>query len=180
MMGRIVATVMTSIDGVTESPGEWGMRTFDEDAQRDSIKRLAISDAMLMGRLTYQALAAAWSQRQGPFADRINAIRKVVFSSTLADAAWSNATVMSGNPVEAARKLRAEATGDLTIFGFGRLARALLDADLLDELRTAVNPVLVGVGDGFGSQRSRRDMTLVSSETLPTGVVVLVYRPAAT
>jgi dihydrofolate reductase len=138
-----------------------------------------ISDAMLMGRLTYQALGAAWSQRQGPFADRINAIKKYVLSSTLASTEWANATVMNGDVVENVRQLRAAAHGDLTIFGFGQLARALLVADLLDELRMAVNPVLVGRGDGFASQRSRRDMKLVSSETLPTGVVVLTYRPLA-
>ncbi len=177
-MGRIVATVMTALDGVTESPGDWGMRYFDEDAQRDSLKRLMISDAMLMGRLTYEALSAAWSQRQGPFADRINAIRKHVFSSTMQDAHWANASVLGGDVVDGARALKSAAIGDLTIFGFGQLARALFEADLLDELRMAVNPVLVGRGDGFASQRSRRDMKLVSSETLPTGVVVLTYRPA--
>jgi dihydrofolate reductase len=73
-MGRIVATVMTSMDGVTESPGDWGMRYFDEDAQRDSLKRLMISDAMLMGRLTYEALGAAWSQRQG--ADEARSVQR--------------------------------------------------------------------------------------------------------
>jgi dihydrofolate reductase len=176
-MGRIVATVMTSLDGVTESPGDWGMRYFDEDAQRDSLKRLLISDAMLMGRLTYEALGAAWSQRHGPFADRINSIRKHVFSSTMQAASWTSSSIVAGDVVGEARKLKSASNGDLTIFGFGRLARALFDADLLDELRMAVHPILVGRGDGFASQRSRRDMKLVSSETLPTGVVVLTYRP---
>ena len=178
-MGRIVATVMTSIDGVTESPGDWGMRYFDEDAQRDSLKRLMISDAMLMGRLTYEALRAAWSQRQGPFADRINVIPKHVFSSTMQDAPWANASIVRGDVVQEAKTLKSKARGDLTIFGFGQLARALLAAGLLDELRIAINPVLVGNGDGLGSQRLRRDMRLVSSEALPTGVVVVTYRPAA-
>jgi dihydrofolate reductase len=178
-MGRIVATVMTSLDGVTESPGDWGMRYFDEDAQRDSLKRLMISDAMLMGRLTYEALGTAWSQRQGPFADRINSIRKYVFSSTMRVAPWANSLVVAGDVVEETRKLKSTSSGDLTIFGFGKLPRALFAADLLDELRMAINPVLVGRGDGFASQQSRRDLKLVSSETLPTGVAVLTYRPSA-
>jgi dihydrofolate reductase len=178
-MGRIVATVMTSLDGVTESPGDWGMRYFDEDAQRDSLKRLMISDAMLMGRLTYEALGAAWSQRQGAFADRINSIRKYVFSSTMQVAPWANSLVVAGDVVEETRKLKSTSSGDLTIFGFGKLPRALFEAALLDELRMAINPVLVGRGDGLASQRSRRDMKLISSETLPTGVVVLTYRPSA-
>jgi dihydrofolate reductase len=178
-MGRIVATVMTSLDGVTESPGDWGMRYFDQDAQRDSLKRLMISDAMLMGRLTYEALGAAWSQRQGAFADRINSIRKYVFSSTMQVAPWANSLVVAGDVVEETRQLKSTSSGDLTIFGFGKLPRALFEAALLDELRVAINPVLVGRGDGFASQRSRRDMMLVSSETLPTGVVVLTYRPSA-
>ena len=178
-MGRIVATVITSLDGVTQSPGDWGMRYFDEDAQRDSLKRLMISEAMLMGRLTYEALGAAWSQRQGPFADRINSIRKHVFSSTMKAAPWANSLVVAGDVVKETRKLKAASSGDLTIFGFGQLARALFEADILDELRMAVSPVLVGRGDGFASQRARRDMNLVSAEALPTGVVVLTYRPAA-
>jgi dihydrofolate reductase len=157
-----------------------GERYFDEDAQRDSLKRLMISDAMLMGRLTHEALGAAWSQRQGAFADRINAIRKYVFSSTMQVAApWANSLVVAGDVVEETRKLKSTSSGDLTIFGFGKLAGVLFAANLLDELRMAVNPILVGRGDGFASQRSRREMKLVSSETLPTGVVVLTYRPSA-
>lgn len=170
---------MNSIDGVTESPGDWGMRFFDDDAQRDSLKRLMISDAMLMGRLTYEALSAAWSRRQGPFADRINSIPKHVFSSTMQDAAWANAAVVRGDVVPEVTRLKSLGGGDLTIFGFGQLARALLGAGLLDELRLAIHPILVGKGDGLGSQRLRREMRLVSSEALPTGVVVATYRPAA-
>jgi dihydrofolate reductase len=169
---------MVSLDGVTESPGDWAMRYFDDDAQRDSLKRLLISDAMLMGRVTYGALSAAWSARTGPFADRINSIRKYVFSSTMTGADWGNAVVISDPVVDAVRRMRSDASGDLTIFGHGQLGRALLDAGLMDELRVAVYPALVGKGDGLGSQRARRDLSLAVSETLPNGVVVLTYRPA--
>jgi dihydrofolate reductase len=102
-----------------------------------------------------------------------------VFSSTMQVASWTNSLVVAGDVVEETRKLKLTSSGDLTIFGFGKLPRALFVADLLDELRMAINPVLVGRGDGFASQRSRRDLKLVSSETLPTGVVVLTYRPSA-
>jgi dihydrofolate reductase len=103
-----------------------------------------------------------------------------VFSSTMQVAApWANSLVVAGNVVEETRKLKSTSSGDLTIFGFGKLARALFAANLLDELRMAVNLILVRRGDGFASQRSRREMKLVSSETLPTGVVVLTYRPPA-
>lgn len=177
-MARIVATLMASIDGVTKAPGEWGMKNFDDDAQRDSLKRLMISDAMLMGRLTYEALSAVWSSRKGLFADRINEIPKHVFSSTLPSLSWQNASVVKGDVIQAANELKTAAVGDLTIFGFGQLARALFGADLLDELRIAINPILVGTGEGLGSLRFRKDMRLVSTETLPTGVVVVTYRPA--
>jgi dihydrofolate reductase len=176
-MGRIVANVITSIDGITESPGEWGMRLFDVDAQRESLKRLLNSEAMLMGRLTYQALKAVWAGNDGPLGKRINSIKKYVFSTTLRTASMLNAEVIRGDAVVEATRLRSSASADLTIFGFGRLPRALMDAGLLDELRLLLNPVFVGTGDGLHSVHRRYDMRLASSETLPTGLVVLTYRP---
>jgi dihydrofolate reductase len=92
---------------------------------------------------------------------------------------WQNASVVKGDAITATRELKAVGAGDLTVFGFGQLARALFGADLLDEVRIAINPVLAGTGEGLGSLRFRKDMRLVSCETLPTGVVVVTYRSAA-
>lgn len=178
-MGRIVSTVIVSLDGITESPGDWGMRFFDADAQRDSLKRLLNSEAMLMGRQTYEALSAVWPTRSGPFADRINSIKKYVVSSRLAGSSWTHSELLTGDVVETIGMLKTSAVADLTIFGFGQLARTLFQANLVDELRMAISPVFVGQGDGLHTLAKRRDMRLVSSETLPTGVVVLTYRPPA-
>lgn len=101
------------------------MKNFDGDAQRDALKRLVISDAMLMDRLTYEALPAVGPLRTGLFADLINETPKYVFSSTLPRLSWQNASVVKGDPITATRELKAVGVGDLTIFGFGQLARAL-------------------------------------------------------
>jgi len=177
-MGRIVSTMMVSADGITEAPVEWGMRYFDEDQRRDAVKRMLISDGLLMGRLTYEAFAAVWPDRQGAFADRLNTLPKFVFSSSLAQAGWVNSTILPADDIaRAAARLKQETSGDLVVFGHGRLARTLLEAQLIDELRMAIKPVLVGKGEGLRSQKIRCDLTLASCETFHNGVVVHTYRP---
>jgi hypothetical protein len=98
-MRKITVSTMVSLDGVMGDPQTWAMEHFDETAQVDGLKRLLISDGMLLGRTTYQALAQAWNGRSGPFADRINTIPKVVFSSTLERADWGNAVFVRGDIV---------------------------------------------------------------------------------
>ena len=174
-MRRITVSVMVSLDGVTGDPQSWAMEYFDEAAQAEGLRRLMASDAMLLGRVTYEALGRAWSGRSGGFADRINAIPKYVFSSTLSDAEWGNATLVRGDVAAEAKRLKEQGDADLVIFGHGRLSRALLKAGLVDELRVLVHPVLAGRGELFFSAIEKQKLKLSSSMTLPSGVVILIY-----
>jgi dihydrofolate reductase len=174
-MRKITVSTIVSPDGVMGSPGEWGMQYFDEAAQTDGLKRLLISDAMLLGRTTYEALARAWSHRTGGFADRINSIPKFVFSSTLPSADWGNAVLISGDIVDEARRLKEQGERDLVIFGHGRLTKALLTAGLIDELRLLIMPILAGRGELLFTEIGQRNLALTQSTILPSGVVILVY-----
>jgi len=151
------------------------MQYFDETAQTDGLKRLLISEAMLLGRTTYEALARSWSNRTGGFADRINAIPKFVFSSTLARADWGNAVLVHGDVISETQRLKEEGERDLVIFGHGRLTKTLLTAGLVDEVRLLVMPVFAGHGELLFTEMRKRSLTLTQSTILPTGVGILVY-----
>jgi dihydrofolate reductase len=174
-MRKITVSTMVSLDGVTGDPESWAMENFDESARVDGLKRLLISDGMLLGRVTYEALSKAWSGRTGAFADRINEIPKFVFSSTLDRAEWGNAEIVRGDAISEAKRIKSEGDRDLVIFGHGRLTKTLLKGGLVDELRLLVNPVLVGQGTLAFTELEKRKLTFTSSLVLPSGVVILVY-----
>src|SRR6187200_1631429 len=143
-MARVVVTEFVSLDGVMEGPGgdngfvrgAWTFE-FDRGAEGDKFKvdETMASDALLLGRKTYEGFAAAWPQRDGEFADRFNSMPKYVVSSTLKDPSWTNTTVLAGDPVEEVSKLKDGEGGDLVVHGSGTLVRSLVAADLVDELR---------------------------------------------
>jgi dihydrofolate reductase len=156
------------------------MGYLDANAQKAATSQLSKSDAMLMGRNTYQALSTAWSERDGEFAETINAIRKYVISSTLRSTDWNNSTILSGDLITEVTELKRQDGQDLMIYGHGPLGQTLLEHGLLDEIRLSVHPILVGTGTLFyRDARKKAQLELVSSEPLPSGVVVLTYRPAA-
>jgi dihydrofolate reductase len=132
---------------------------------------------MLMGRRTYQALAAGWSAQTGEFADKINEIRKYVFSSTLESADWNNSTIVRGEVAAEVAKLKQQDGQDLVIYGHGPLGQTLLEHKLLDELRFSVHPVLVGRGTLLFRETEKTTLKLVAAKTLASGVVVLTYQP---
>ncbi|GGX67754.1 dihydrofolate reductase family protein [Streptomyces minutiscleroticus] len=194
---RVVITEFISLDGVVQAPGGpdedteggfahggWSHPFFDEKVVGGAFDgALADAEALLFGRRTWQTMAAAWPERAGdPFADRMNAIPKYVVSSTLDDAAatWSNTTrIPGGEAVARVGELRAADGGDLVVMGSPTLVRALLHADLVDELRLVVMPVVLGGGKTiFPDDGLRHAFDLVSSAVGPTGAVVCVYRPA--
>jgi len=175
-MRKITVSTMTALDGVMGDPQGWGaMSYFDETAALDGLRRLQISDGMLLGRVTYEALAKAWTGRRGPFADRLTAIPKTVFSSTLLAAEWGNATIARGDVVSTVRTLKEGGEGDLVIFGHGRLTKTLLHAGLVDEIRLLIMPVLAGRGELLRADIPPRAMKLVQATTLPSGVIILVH-----
>ena len=150
----------------------------DKEVTRDALERLSGSDAMLMGRGTYELFAAIWPGQADDFAQRVNAIRKYVFSSTLASADWSNSTIVRGDVVAEVTKIKEQDGRDLALFGHGRLAQTLLENGLIDELRLSVHPVLAGAGLPQFTNGDKTRLTLVSAKTFTTGVVVLSYQTA--
>jgi len=185
-MGRIVVTEFVSLDGVMEDPGgaedfKYGGWTFEIDrGEGDKFKldETFDSEALLLGRVTYEGFAEAWPSREGEFADKFNTMPKYVVSSTLREPTWNNTTVLSGDVVEEVSKLREQSSGDVYVHGSRRLAQTLLENDLVDELHLMVFPVVLGSGERlFGETTSKKRLELVDSKVVGDGVAILVYRP---
>src|SRR6476659_6869303 len=149
-MGRIVVTEFVSLDGVMEDPGgaedfEHGGWSFEfsrgEEGDKFKLDEAFESEALLLGRVTYEGFAEAWPSREGEFADKFNTMPKYVVSSTLGEPEWSNSTVLKGDLVEAVTELRSKYDGDVQVAGSAQLAQELLERDLVDELRLMVFPV---------------------------------------
>jgi len=189
-MGRIVVSEFVSLDGVMEDPGgsegsERGGWAFQFDrgpaGDRFKVDELFAADALLLGRVTYLGFAAAWPSMTDEFADRMNALPKFVVSATLsdADASWNNTTVLRGPLVDEVARLRARTGGDLLVAGSCRLARALVDAGMVDEYRLMVFPLVLGGGKRlFGDTQGTARLSLVEAMTASSGVVLLTYQPA--
>jgi dihydrofolate reductase len=187
-MGRIVVTEFVSLDGVVEAPGggedfRHGGWSFEinrgEEGDKFKLDEALDAEALLLGRVTYEGFAAAWPSRDGDFADKFNNMPKYVVSSTLEDPDWNNSTVLSGDVEEEVPKLKREQDGDIVVHGSPRLVQALLEHDLVDELRLMVFPVVLGSGKRlFGETSDRKPLRLADSRTVGDGVSILIYEPA--
>ena len=180
-MRKVVAVELVSLDGVMEAPEEWAFSYSNEEMGAANAKGMAASDAMLLGRATYQGLAAFWPHQPGgtPMVDYINSVKKFVVSSTLKEAGWNNSTLIGENALENISGLKRQLGKDITIIGSAILVRSLLEASLLDELRLMVHPVILGGGKRlFEDGGEMETLELVSSEAFGTGVVSLAYRPS--
>jgi dihydrofolate reductase len=186
-MGRIVVTEFLSLDGVMEAPGGEDFKykgwSFEidrgEDGDKFKLDETQESDALLLGRVTYEGFAAAWPQRDGEFADKFNNMPKYVVSSTLKDPEWNNSTVMDGDVVEEVRRLKQELDGNIYVHGSCQLAQTLIDNDLVDELHLMVFPVVLGTGKRlFGETSDKKTLRLAESKTVGDGVSILVYQSA--
>ncbi len=188
-MGRIVVTEFVSLDGVVEAPG--GGETFKhggwsfeisrgDEGDKFKLDETKSSDALLLGRVTYDGFAAAWPTRDGEFADKFNTMPKYVVSSTLEDPEWNNTTVLSGEVAEEVAKLKQQQDGDIVVHGSPRLVQTLIEHDLVDEFRLMVFPVVLGSGKRlFGETTDKKPLQLVDSKVVGDGVMILVYRPSA-
>ena len=185
-MGTLVVTEFVSLDGVMEDPGGvegfkhggWSFE-FDrgEDGARFKLDEARASEALLLGRMTYEGFAAAWPSRQGEFADKFNGMPKYVVSSTLKDAGWNNSTVIGGDLQAEVARITHALDGDLVVHGSAQLVQALVERDLVDELRLMVFPVLLGSGKRlFGQTQDKKPLRLVDSRVVGDGVVILIYR----
>jgi dihydrofolate reductase len=187
-MGRIVVTEFISVDGVVEDPGgaedyEHGGWSFEfdrgEDGNKFKLDETMDSEALLLGRVTFQGFADAWPSREGEFADKFNDMPKYVVSSTIDGSEWSNSTVLEGDVADAVANLKQEQDGDIVVHGSAQLVQTLLEHGLVDELRLMVFPVVLGSGKRlFGQSRDKRNLELAESRTVGDGVSILVYRPA--
>jgi dihydrofolate reductase len=187
-MGRIVVTEFISLDGVTEDPGgsedfKYGGWSFEiprgEEGDKFKLDETMASEALLLGRVTYEGFAKAWPTREGEFADKFNSMPKYVVSSTLTDPEWTNTTVLEGDlPGEVAR-VKEQHDGDVVVHGSMQLVEALLENDLVDELRLMVYPVVLGSGKRlFGATSDKKPLKLRDSKVVGDGVAILVYERA--
>jgi dihydrofolate reductase len=187
-MGRIVVTEFVSLDGVMEGPGgdnnfERGAWSFEfsrgEEGDKFKVDETMASDALLLGRVTYEGFANAWPSREGEFADRFNNMPKYVVSSTLSDPEWTNSTVVDGDLAEVVSDIKERHDRDVVVHGSCQLVQELLERDLVDELRLMMFPVVLGTGKRlFGDTTDMKRLNLVESQTVGDGVAILVYRPA--
>jgi dihydrofolate reductase len=187
-MGRIVVTEFVSLDGVIEDPGgsedfKYGGWSFEIDrgAEGNQFKldETMESEALLLGRVTYEGFAASWPEREGEFADKFNTMPKYVVSSTLENPEWTNSTLLDGDVVDAVSKLRRDLDGNIIVHGSRRLVQTLIEHDLVDELRMMVFPVILGAGKRmFGETSDKKRLRLTDAKTVGDGVLVLVYEPA--
>ena len=177
-MRKLIVSSLVSLDGIHGDPQSWVGEFFDEQAVQESLATLLDSDAMLMGRNTYEYFAPAWSSPSGPYLERINEMPKYVFSSTLTAADWNNTTILPGDPVAAVRELKDRGDGHLMIYGYGQLAQSLLEHGLVDQLTFVVNPVVAGSGTTLFRPGKRTNLRLTSVTQRRNGVVVLSYASA--
>jgi dihydrofolate reductase len=179
---RLVMTEYISLDGVMEEPGVWSGPWFGEKAGAFKFAELQATDALLLGRLTYEGFAAAWPKMQGTgeFGEKMNSMPKYVVSTTLQNPEWTGTTVISGNVAEEIQKLKQQPGQDLLLSGSGQLARSLMAEDLIDVYRFMLYPVVLGEGRRlFADGMEKRPLELVETRQLDKGVTVLEYQPQA-
>jgi dihydrofolate reductase len=186
-MAKIVISTNVSLDGVAQDPdgvegfalGGWLNEFVGEDlaAWRAVFAAEADrTDALLLGRRSDEWFASRWLDRDGEWADRLNSLPKYVVSSTVDQGSWSNATVLKGDVVDEISKLKRDLDGEIVIYASYELDHALIEHDLVDELRVIVFPVILGAGKRlFGETSDRKPMRLVDSATIGDGLVFLTY-----
>ncbi len=178
-MRKLNAWLFVTLDSVIEAPENWVIA--DDDMFGAMEADYANSDALLLGRRTYETFAASWPQRgsEVPNADWMNNTRKYVASTTLQSPEWNNSTVIQGDVAEAVARLKQEDGKDIMVNGSGALVRTLMRDDLLDELRLFVHPVVVGSGIRlFDDESDPVELALTDSHAYDNGVISLTYRPS--
>src|SRR5690348_11045246 len=182
-MAKLIVTEFVSLDGVMEDPGgaedfKYGGWTFEIDrGEGDKFKldETMETDALLLGRKTYEGFAAAWPSREGEFADLFNTMPKYVVSTTLERADWNNTTILRS--LDDVAKTKDELGGVMLVAGSAQLVQGLLERDLVDELRLMVFPVVLGTGKRlWGETSDKKTFTLADTKTVGEGVAILTFR----
>lgn len=179
-MAKLTESVLVSLNGVTSEPLSWAVPYFGERSAARALEVLRQSEAMLMGRGTYEVFSRQWPEASGEYADYLNRMRKYVYSSTLGEADWDNTKVVSGDVVQEVARLKETAQADLIVYGHGQFGQTLCDAGLVDELTLMVIPVFVPEGKAFYRPGLGTKWRLVSAgEGADPEVAVLTYSPVA-
>jgi dihydrofolate reductase len=186
-MGKIVISTNVSLDGVVQDPdgkegfrlggwfGQFGGKDLEEWA-KVSLDEALRAEALLLGRRSDEWFAERWAARSGEWADRLNALPKYVVSPTLVDPRWNNSTVLNGDVVDEVSKLKQELGGEIVVYASYQLGQALIEHDLVDELRLVVFPVVLGAGERlFGETSDKKPMRLLDSKTIGNGLAFLTY-----
>jgi dihydrofolate reductase len=177
---RLVATEYLSLDGVFEEPGHWSFPFFNDEAGQFKWAELQASDALLLGRHTYEGFAAAWPTmpNTGEFGEKMNSMPKYVVSSTLEKAEWSGSNVIKGNVTEEIRKLKEKPGHDLLLSGSALLFNAMMRENLIDLYRFMLFPTVLGKGMRlFEDGGKQRNLRLNETKRFGKGIVVLEYEP---
>ena len=186
-MAKLVMSEFVTLDGVIQDPagnegfrlGGWVGRVGDkgrEGSDKIVLDQALRAEALLLGRRSYEFLAALWPSRSGELADRLNSLPKYVVSSTLERPDWNNSTVLKGEVVDEVSKLKHELDGEINLIASFELGRTLIEHDLLDELRLMVFPVVLGAGERlFGETSDQKPMRLLHTRTIGDGLVSLTY-----
>lgn len=187
-MGKIVITTNTSLDGVVQDPdgkegfrlGGWFNQFGGEDlgawARLETDEALG-AEALLLGRRSEEWFAARWASRTGEWADKLNSMPKYVVSSTIHEPRWANSTVLTGDVAAEVAKLKQELAGEILVYASYQLGRALIEHDLVDELRLVVFPVVLGDGERlFGPTGGRKALRLTGTRTIGRGLAFLTYQ----
>ena len=184
-MGKIIISDNLSLDGVIQDPagdegferGGWvGLIKDRPGANKLALDEALGTEALLLGRRSYEWMAGRWPSRSGELADRLNSLPKYVVSSTLEDPNWSNSTVLEGDVVQEVSRLKQELDGDIVVVASFQLVRTLMDHDLVDELRLKIYPVVLGAGERlFGETSDEKPMRLVDTQIIDGDVAYLTY-----
>ena len=187
-MGKIVISDNVSLDGVIQDPagdegftrGGWvGRIAALPEVAKVALDEALVTEALLLGRRSYEWFAARWPSRSGELADRLNSLPKYVVSSTLEEPNWNNTTVLKGDVVNEVSKLKQELDGEINVPASFQLARTLIEHDLVDELRLKIFPVVLGAGERLFGETSdkKKPMRLVDTKTIDGNVAYLSYEP---
>ena len=169
---------LVSLDGVYAGAAVSGFAAYRDEAYlRDGLGQALTCDALLMGRTTYEDFAKIWPRRIDPWADRINAMPKYVFSSMLEKADWNNSTIVRSDVEAYVTRLKQQEGRDLLIYGHGLLAETLLKHHLLDILDLSIHPLVLGQGKQLFRQGETAALRLVATKSFSKGIVKLTYEP---
>jgi dihydrofolate reductase len=179
-MSRVIMWNMLTVDGLFEGPNrEIDWFAFDDELERYILDTQLEAGTLLFGRVTYEGMAAYWPTAEGAIADFMNAVPKIVFSRTMEKADWNNTRLVKDNVAEEVSRLKQASGKDIFLFGSANLAITLMQHNLIDEYRLAINPVVLGSGTPlFKGNLDKLPLKLLESKVLKSGLVILHYQPA--